>query len=355
MQVHQFHPTPSFGDAIGNHLLSLQRILRDLGHDSEILCEQVPIHFEGQTRTIAQYAPNSSRENILLCHFSLSYSPQTMAWLGQIPDRKVILYHNITPHAYFAGINQVCWDSAQRGRRQLSELRQLAEAAWGVSGYNTRELMACGWERVGVLPIIFDSSSYAVRPSSRVLGRCRGGFNVLSVGRVSPNKCLEDVILTFAYLKRYVRPDARLLLVGSAGGMGPYLEFLQTLVSRLELEDVVFAGHVSTSELVAYYRRADVYLCMSEHEGFCVPLLESMHFDIPIVAYHATAIPETLGGSGILVRRKDHGNIAELIGLLADDEELGGRIVSLQRERLSAFAPESVRTQVQALLGALGV
>lgn len=355
MQIHQFHPTVSYGDATSNQILSLQVLLRRLGYHSETFCEQVPIHFDGRTRQITQYGRYSSPENVLLLHFSLGYSTAVLDWLGRVPDRKVLIYHNITPHTYFAGINEVYREAAQVGREQLTHLSVLTEAGWGVSTFNCQELAERGWTRLGTLPIIFDPRRYAVPPDRTEIERWRHGINVLFVGRISPNKRFEDLILVFYHLKRFVRPDARLLLVGSAHGMEPYLEFLQALVKRLGLSDVIFTGHVSTAQLVAYYQSARVYLSMSEHEGFGVPLLESMHFGVPIVAYSAAAVPEALGGSGMLVKDKDYPAIAELIGLLVEDENLRTQIVARQRERLQHFLPDKVEQQLRERLRDLGV
>lgn len=355
MQVHQFHPTVSYGDAISDQIQSLQCLLRRLGHRSEIFCEQLPIHFQGRVQQIAQYARNSSPVSVLLLHFSLGYSPEVIGWLKRTPDRKVLVYHNITPHAYFSGVNDVYLEAAQAGREQLGRLAALTEAGWGDSTFNCQELAERGWSRLGVLPIVFDSKRYAVRPDRRVLQQWQSGVNILFVGRVSPNKRFEDLILTFYHLKRHVLPNARLLLVGSARGMEPYLEFLQALVKRLGLSDVVFAGHVSTEQLAAYYQCASVYLSMSEHEGFGVPLLESMHFGVPIVAYTAGAVPETLSGSGLMVTRKDHAAVAELIGMLLEDQDWRARIVARQRERLRDFSPEKVEGRLRELLRDLGV
>lgn len=349
MQVHQFHPTVSYGDAISNQILSVQRLLRRKGYPSEIFCEQLPIQFEGRARQIQRYARYSSPNSVLLLHFSLGYSLEVMSWLRQVPDTKVILYHNITPEGYFAGINDVYLEAAKAGRRQLGQLSKLVEVAWGDSHFNCEELVEYGWSNPGLLPIIFDPKRYAVRPDREVLGQCRKGLNVLFVGRISPNKCLEDLILTFHYLKSLLRADARLLLVGSAKGLEPYLDFLQALVRRLGLSDVVFTGHVSDSELVAYYQCADVYLSMSEHEGFGVPFLESMYFDIPIIAYKAGAVPETLGGCGILVKEKHHRAVAGLIDLLAD-HSLRRQIVARQRERWKNFLPDEVGEHLQELI-----
>lgn len=350
MQIHQFHPTVSYGDAISNQIKDLQRLLRRMGHRSEIFCEQSPLQFQGRTRSIPQYAPYSRPGSVLLLHFSLCYSAEVMAWLERIPDRKVLVYHNITPPAFLEGVNPVYHEAAQTGREQLSRLKTMTEAGWGDSTFNCQELAEHGWTHLGVLPIVFDPQRYAVRPDRQVLRQWQGGVNILFVGRVSPNKRFEDLILTFYYFKRNVRPDARLLLVGATRGMEPYLEYLQALVKRLDLSDVILAGHVSTGQLAAYYRCASVYLCMSEHEGFGAPLLESMHLGVPIVAYKAGAVPETLGGSGVLVTRKDYARVAELIGLLVEDEPLRSKIIERQRERLEAFLPGRIQHQLERLL-----
>jgi glycosyltransferase involved in cell wall biosynthesis len=350
VQVHQFHPTVSYGDAISNQVLSLQGLLRKMGYRSEIFCEQLPIQFEGRARLVRRYDRHSSPRNVLLLHFSLGYPPNVIAWLRQLPDQKVIVYHNITPHTYFAGTNDVYLEAARAGREQLRQLSGMVDAGWGVSTFNCRELAECGWSKLGVLPIIFDPKRYEIRPHRGVLRQWQDGLNVLFVGRVSPNKCLEDLILTFHYLKGCVRPDARLLLVGSAKGMEPYLEFLQALASKLSLSEVIFPGHVSNEELMAYYRCADVYLSMSEHEGFGMPLLESMYFGVPVIAYKAAAVPETLNGSGILVKEKDHAAVGELIGFLGDDKKLQGQIIVQQHERLQDFLPERVEDQLRDLL-----
>lgn len=354
MQIHQFHPTVAYGNAIGDQVLSLQRLLRHLGYSSEIFCEQLPLHFQGRTRRIAQYSHYSSPANILLLHFSLGYSPAVLSWLEQVPDRKVVVYHNITPHVYFDGINDVYREAAEVGREQLDRLSVLTEAGWGDSTFNCQELVERGWTRLGVLPIIFDPQRYRVCPERQVLQRWQGGVNILFVGRVSPNKRFEDLILTFYYVKRLVRPEARLLLVGSWRGMEPYLDFLQALIERLGLSDVFFAGHVSTAQLVAYYRCASVYLSMSEHEGFGVPLVESMYFGVPIVAYKMAAVPETLGDSSILVTTKDYAGTAELIGLLIEDASLRDQIVARQRERFQDFLPNKVEGRLRELLYSLG-
>ncbi|MBN1580031.1 MAG: glycosyltransferase family 4 protein [Anaerolineae bacterium] len=353
MQVHQFHPTVSFGDATSDQINSLRRMLRRMGYRSEIFCERMPVQFRGRVRLIDKYDRYSSPDHVLLVHFSLGYSPKVMDWLAQLPDRKVLVYHNITPHTFFEGVNDSYLQASMAGRKQLAQIARLVDAGWGDSSFNSRELSSNGLVQPEVLPIVFDPRRYAVRPDLKLMKCLQKRFNILFVGRVSPNKRIEDLILTFYYLKRFVRPDARLFLVGSVQGMDPYVEFLNALISRLALPDVVFAGHVSTAQLVTYYRCANIYLSMSEHEGFGVPLLESMHFGVPIVAYKAGAVPETLAGSGVLVTVKDYARTAELIGVLAQNTDLRDRIVARQRERLQCFMPEQAQKHFQELLTGL--
>jgi glycosyltransferase involved in cell wall biosynthesis len=192
--------------------------------------------------------------------------------------------------------------------------------------------------------MIFDPAFHRVEADSQTLTRLRaaGGAHLLFVGRVVPNKRLEDVILTFYYFKRRVDPQAHLHLVGSHHQMEPYRAYLQALVARLNLPDVHFEGHVRTAELVAFYRGADMFLCMSEHEGFGVPLIESMYYGLPVVAYAAAAVPETMGEAGILVEKKDFAGIAELLGLLLADSAWRKRLVRRQREWVRRFSPETV-------------
>ncbi len=352
-QVHQFYPTVAYGDGVSNEMLAVQRLLRRHGYESEIFCQVLPTVFSGRARHISEYGCYSSPDSVLLFHFSMNYPAQVLSWLKRIPDRKVLVYHNITPHIYFGGINTSYFYRARDGREGLAQLGALTRTAWGQSRFNCQELAECGWTDLAVLPLILDPARYSVRPNRRVLKRYRDGVNVLFVGRISPHKRFEDIILTFYHLKKRILAHARLLLVGSAHKMERYLEFLQTLVARLQLSDVIFTGHVSTAELVAYYRCADVYLSMSEHEGFGVPLLESMYLGVPIVAYKSTAVPETLADSGILVTEKNHRAVAELIGLLLNDPRLRARIVAGQRKRVQDFMPAQVEKRLLDLVHGL--
>lgn len=354
MQIHQFHPTVSFGDGISNQIISLQRLLRQMGYQSEIFCRQLPLQFESKVREIKQYKRYASPDNLLILHYSLGYPADVWDWLHRLPDRKVVCYHNITPHHFFAGINETFYDASQQGRQELPRLQLLTEAGWGDSLFNMQELIDNGWTKTGILPIIFDPKRYSISPDKKILEHYHNRPTIIYVSRISPNKRPEDVILTFYYLKQ-IRPEAQLVLVGSAGGMELYQEYLQALVNRLGLSDVFFAGHVGAAEWAAYYRAAKILISMSEHEGFGIPLLEAMYYGVPAVAYKAGAVADTLGGSGVLITKKDYPAVAGLLDVLLSDETLRERIIARQRERLQDFLPERLTTQLQELLFQLGI
>ena len=354
MEIHQFNPTLSTGDAISNHIVSLQSILQSMGYRSEIFCEIPPVSSRACTYSLGAYESVASPESILLLHFSLHYSDSVMARLAQLPGRKILIYHNITPPHYFWGVNNMYFEAASRGFAQLANLSTLAEVGWGDSEFNVQTLKQHGWQKTGVLPIAFDARNYAVTPDKKIEKQYPSAANVLFVGRVSPNKRFEDLIVTFFHLKK-IRPDAKLLLVGSTHKMTRYVDFLHTLVARLNLTDVHFLGHISQAELAACYRVGNVFLSMSEHEGFGVPLLESMHYGLPVVAYKSTAVPETLGASGILFRRKEHRAVAALIDVLLADEPLRRKIISQQRRRLQDFSVAQVKMRLWQLLADAGV
>ena len=208
--------------------------------------------------------------------------------------------------------------------------------------------------RTGVLPLIIDYDKYRTPPNPAVVRRLSDGrTNVLFVGRISPNKRQEDVIKAFAFYKR-LDATARLILAGSDETTEAYRRWLDDLVQTLNVPDVIFTGRVELRDLVAYYQTASVLLNMSEHEGFGVPLAESMYFGVPIVAFASTAIPETLDGSGVLIRRKDYATIAAAVHQVAHDSALRGRLVARGRERLRDFDPPRLLDQLRGYLLELG-
>jgi len=165
------------------------------------------------------------------------------------------------------------------------------------------------------------------------------------VGRISPNKKHENIIRAFAHYKKHVNSKSRLIFVGSDKGTEKYSECLKKYTEQLCVDDVIFVGHTDFPSLLAYYRIADIFLCMSEHEGFCVPLVEAMFFDVPIVAYNSSAIADTLSGSGVLIDETNPVLVSNVIDRIVNDAELKSAIIKGQRDRLADFSYNKVRSE----------
>jgi len=351
MQVHQILPNFSEGDAIANHVLALRGLLRQWGYRSEIYAQHMHSRLKTEAHFYTHYGRVSAPENVLLYHFSIG--SEVTSFVTSLPDRTILIYHNITPEHYFHGVNARARDRCRRGRWELMRLSGQVELALGVSEFNRQELSEMGFQRTGVVPVLLDLGRYD-HPTNSDLLRAHGGKTcLLHVGRIAPNKRIEDLLKVLAFFRR-LDPKAHLLLVGTDIDMEVYSTALGHLARRLGVADAVTAtGPVRAEDLPTYYRLAACYVTMSEHEGFCVPLLEAMHLGCPIVAYAAAAVPETLGGAGVLFKEKDHAFIAEVIHHLVTARDFRDAVVRGQRERLRAFSPEVVGVQFKAALADL--
>jgi glycosyltransferase involved in cell wall biosynthesis len=335
-QIHQFLPVLDGGDAVGNHALALRRALRREGHTSEIYVWRAGKGLKRECHPYQEHASVRSPNNVAILHFSIG-SPLS-AYVGGLPDKKIMIYHNVTPKEYFVGVSEQVYYIAKAGRKELASLAGVMDLCICDSDFNRKDLLQLGYENVDVVPLLLDFSLLDVQPDPKVLSRYKdGSTNLLFVGRITPNKKQEDIIRVFSYYRKFINPRSRLFLVGTERQTPRYRVILEGLVQRLGVQDVVFTGEVTQAQLVAYYKAADAFVCMSEHEGFCVPLVEAMQFGLPIVAFDAGAVAETLAGSGILVLEKDHQAIAEMIDLLLSDEGLRSSILKDQEKRLRRF------------------
>ncbi len=348
-RIDQALPTFSYGDAIGNHVLALRALLRSAGATSEIFTIACHPRVRQESREWRAYEAVDGPGNVCILHFSIG-TPMATAFT-RLRSRRVLIYHNITPAEFARGVNRRMERECRMGREQLATLAGRTELAIGVSEYNRRELEEMGFSPTAVLPVIVDFADHDRQGPVPELERRWGDgrTNVLHVGRSAPNKRLEDVVRSF-HVYRRIDPKSRLLLVGTDAGLENYSAAVRELVARLGTPDVHFVGHVDFRELCALYRIADLYLAMSEHEGFCVPLLEAMHFGVPIVAFAAGAVPETLGGAGLLVREKRYDEIAEMMHLAVSDRALRERLKAAGRERLGRFEPQAIGRDLFALL-----
>ena len=327
--VHQVLATLGYGDAIGHEVLGIQRALGSAGFASEIFVETADRRLEHLTTDYREMVGSIGPDDVLIHHFSIGSRASRTAYA--LPGRMVLVYHNITPPEYFLGVHKDLVKLCFRGRRELTAYPSRCDLALGDSDYNRAELEALGFRRSGVLPVVPDFSHLDVAPDWMTAAAFDDGWtNVMFVGRVIPNKKFEDVIRAFHVYRTRHNPRSRLLLVGSYGGFEKYYAMLQALIARLGTPDVHFLGHVSNEELTALYDVADLFLCASEHEGFCVPIVESFYKRVPVLAYAATAVPATMDGGGVLYDTKDPFHVARLMAALLDDAEAEAAVVASQ-------------------------
>jgi glycosyltransferase involved in cell wall biosynthesis len=328
-RVHQVLATLGYGDAIGHEVLGIQRVLRDAGYASEIFVETADRRLEHLTTDYREMVGATAPDDVLIHHFSIGSRASRTAYA--LPGRMALVYHNITPPEYFLGVHKDLVKLCFRGRRELTAYIHRSDIALGDSEYNRQELEDLRFPSTGVLPVVPDFTHLDLPPNMMMAERFDDGWtNVMFVGRVIPNKKFEDVIRAFHVYRTRHNPRSRLLLVGSYGGFEKYLAMLHALVARLGTPDVHFLGHVSNEELTALYDVADLFLCASEHEGFCVPLIESFYKQVPVLAYAATAVPATMDGGGVLYDTKDPFEIARVMAAILDDGDLEDEVIATQ-------------------------
>lgn len=334
--VHQLVAALSYGDAIGNEALAIQAHLRQAGFDSDIFAEHVHPRMAHLARPLWQYPQVSGPDTVCLFHFSIGSAAERLIF--RAPDRLVSIYHNITPPEFFLGFHPHLAGLCYHGRRELQAFAARTELALGDSEHNRRELEAAGYRRTGVLPIVLDWSLYERRPSP-VARRLYddGRRNILFVGRVIPNKRIDDLVRAFACYQRWVEPRSRLLLVGDYRGHERYLRRLREMVEALRVDEVVLTGQVDHDDLLACYSVADAFLCLSEHEGFCVPLIEAMALGVPVLAWDAGAVRETLRGGGLLLRDKQPELVGELLGEVVNEGPLRRAVLETQARALAEW------------------
>jgi glycosyltransferase involved in cell wall biosynthesis len=342
--IHQMLAGLSFGDAIGNDARNIRAALREWGYTSEIFVNDLDPKLAQEAVSYREFGRYAERDSGLLLHHSIG-GPVSEAAL-RARAKRMIVYHNITPAQFFAPYDEQMARLCAEGRAGLRGMRSEFALALADSAYNAAELEALGFARVRVLPILVSFAELDLPACPRTLRELEGDERkVLFVGRVVPNKKQDDLVTAFAYYQR-INPRSRLYLVGGYGPEERYYQAVQERIRETGATGVVMTGKVSQEELNAYYRRADLFVSMSEHEGFGVPLVEAMHFGVPVLAYRAAAVPETLGGAGVLFGEKRYAEIAEMMDLLMEEEGLRARVVAGQRRRLQDFLPERVLKQL---------
>jgi glycosyltransferase involved in cell wall biosynthesis len=353
VRIDQWVPALHRGDAIGDSARLMRDAFRGWGHQADVYALELDDDLRGDGRGFEDWRP-SGKGDVVILHYALP-SPLTDALLEH-GGRRVLLHHNITPPEFFAGYDPEMVHICEVGRREFRRLGGKVDLALADSEWNRRELEEAGFARTGVLPIHLDFQRYR-QPPGPALNRLLddGLTNMLFVGRLAPNKKQDDLIRLAACWKRMVGPDLRLLLVGRLPRRRHYFDALQALQYELGFTpwEVAFTGHLDHADLLACYARAHVFVSMSEHEGFGVPLVESMLMRVPVLAYDSTAVPHTLGGAGVLFAEKRLPEMAEMASRLARPGPLRDTVLAGQDERLAAFAPAAVEATLRAYLGSL--
>lgn len=343
MRIIQILPTLSFGDGVSNDAIAIDSTLKASGHATCIYAENIDSRLpEGLAKNVSEI---EALNNKVIVIFHLSTGSKLNYILGNYNCSKIIRYHNVTPsqffHRYSLKLEKLCME----GRQGVNYLADKVDYCLADSEFNKQDLIRAGFKcKVDVLPILVPFKDYAKRPNKKILNKFNDDWiNIIFTGRIAPNKKQEDIIKSFYYYKKYVNSKSRLILVGSYDGMELYYNNLKRYVEELDLKDVIFSGHIKFDEILAFYRIADVFVCMSEHEGFCIPLLEAMYFNIPIIAYKNTGVSDTMSNCGILLDAKSPILVAELINKIVVDKDLQEQIINGQKERLKHFQYEQIQ------------
>ena len=336
-------------DAISHHLLESQRVLRGMGLRSEILCEEGRIHpaLSDRVRPVGDWDAVAEPGDAAVLHYSIG-SP-AFGYVLERCERSAIHYHNITPA-------ELLWEDApavalacQQGREELAHLADRVTAAAADSGFNADELVTLGYPSADVIGVMRRELPVAARGRASGDGRVR----LLFVGRGVPNKAQHHLIAALAAL-RQAGLDAELHLVGTWEGMEPYEERCHALVHDLGLGEYVdFAGSVDDAQLARAYAESDCFVCLSDHEGYCVPLIEAMAGGLPIVAFAAGAVPETVGEAALLLDTKEPSLVSEAVREVLENPRLTARMARGRQRQLEHFSAPAVADRLRAFAGGL--
>jgi glycosyltransferase involved in cell wall biosynthesis len=347
-EVHQFVHSYVDHDGTSTHARHLQRIIRGLGIRSEVYAGEWRGE-KSKATFFRDYASSAAPDRTWLLYHLATASPMA-AYLKDRPEHVAMNYHNVTPYNFMAPWEPAVAPELEIARQQLKSLSQKTELAVAASNYSEIELREAGFRNTMTAPILFDPADFSNSPDQKLLDKLRkakdaGGADWLFVGRITPHKCQHQIVQAFAIYQRLYDPNARLHLVGGLSSHR-YWSVLNQYIERLELQNSVFVTKgVSDAALGAYYAAADVFICLSEHEGFGVPVLEALHNDLPVIAFDAAAVGETLGDGGLVLSDKSPSTVAVAAHRVLTDDGIRSAMVRAGRERLQDFALPVVEKQ----------
>jgi glycosyltransferase involved in cell wall biosynthesis len=346
--INQFLPNLEYGDAISNHAIWIRDELRQGGFRSEIYVRFIDVRVAHQCHVFKPEALHASDGAIYHHSIGTELTPHLVAFRGP----KCLVYHNITPAEFFQPYRPEFAAILAQGREDLHRLAAYFPISCGDSAYNALELADAGFQEPGVLPIAVNPDKWSISPDPQLMDVLHDGrTNLLFVGRFAPNKKQDDLIVAFSHYLA-LDPDARLILVGKPEEQDPYVAHLRQVVASLGLDDsVLFTGSITDAQLAAYYRTAHLFWSMSEHEGFCVPLIEAMWFNVPVLAFKSSAVPETLGDAALMFTAKnDLAAVAALARCIIEDQALRQKLIRGQADRRLSFLPGNVSLRLTEIV-----
>ena len=349
--VHQFHPSCSSGDGVTNAMLFSRNLLRELGFKSEIYCDVIPEDMRNEARPFAELQQQQGL--LLLVHHSLGYDHA--AWLNTMPIPKVLVYHNITPEHLLPKHGELRRLSVL-GRAQLAQWAHLCIGAIGVSDFNSQELQSASYKNIATIPLLVDIELVRHAPLDQsITESLRNSINLLFVGRINDNKRQDKLLEVLHEYLHFANQPVRLILAGGTTN-DAYRKHIEARIKELGIDEHVWlTGKVPDATLMALYSNADAFICMSEHEGFGMPLIEAMLFDVPVIAHATSSIPTTLGEGGLLLENDDPREMAALLHMVLTEPTVRRRVIAGQRRNLLRFSRNSLRKQLADYLTQLGV
>ncbi|EKD27427.1 MAG: hypothetical protein ACD_79C00726G0002 [uncultured bacterium] len=354
-KIHQLLASAYPFDAITQYSLYLKSTLQSKCMESKIFVPTRNISDKLKSKVIPlnEIHNNISTSDTIMYHYSIS-SPATQIY-KTLNAKKILCYHNITPPEFFLKYSDGFASNLLEGRNELAGLKDITHMAIADSDFNKSELEQMDFKNIYTLPLLLTENFDENLPDKSIVSKMNDGHtNFLFVGRVVPNKNFEGIIKTFAIYHKTINSNSRLTLIGDTNVLPSYYNYLLQLIREYSLQDKVhFTGNVSLNELMAYYKTAHVFLCLSHHEGFCIPVIESMRFKIPVFALSKGAITETLGNSGILIKEENYHKISELINYVLNSPDIQTQIIKKQTERLGFFSKERFDANLKAVLSFL--
>lgn len=348
-KIHQVMAGYATGDATSGEAALFREIFREWGLVSDIYAEPGSVSPDLRDDCLPLEALAAAPEDLLIHHYGID-SPALDLFLAA-PGRKVMVYHNITPASFFRGFDDAVAGRLDSARRRIADIGARVHAVWADSAFNARELAELGLRDARVLPLLFPWRAFDVAPEPDILARFSGPLtNLLFVGRIAPNKRLENLIRAFAWYHKAINPFSRLILVGSLRSAPRYSLMLRMLAGDLDLPNVCFEDFASAAGLPAYYRTAHAFVCTSEHEGYCLPLVEAMHHGVPVIARAVGGMPEAADGAGVLYEGAGEVELAELIHRVCSDAALRAEIISAQRARIGRLRERRPDRELRSLL-----